>query len=236
MRHSPGAGVLGAMALLALVIAPPAAGQVFRCVVDGRVVYTDKPCAKGVEVPIEGAARSAAPVAAGVPDLQREANLGHVLVGMTARQVQSAWGTPIEKTVEQDAKASREEWSYERSGETVKVHFEAGVVGRISRTRATRRPLPDNVVPHQATVSELEDREREDKAGERRFLREGMSLDEVRGKLGPPSDRRFRATSWGTGDCWTYAPARRDPQTRTVVCFAVEDSRLVTIERILQRD
>jgi hypothetical protein len=96
-------------------------------------------------------------------------------------------------------------------------------------------PAPVAEATGSFTVSELEDRERRDKAAERRFARAGMSQEEVRGRLGPPSDRRVLATRFGIADCWTYQPAPRDAQTLTTLCFSVEDTRLVTVERTVQR-
>jgi hypothetical protein len=40
---------------------------------------------------------------------------------------------------------------------------------------------------------------------------------------------------FGIADCWTYLPTPRDAQTLTLLCFSVDDSRLVTLDRTVQR-
>jgi hypothetical protein len=98
-----------------------------------------------------------------------------------------------------------------------------------------RVPAAPQPPPTAATIAELEELERAERAGERRFIREGMTQDQIRATLGPPNDRRFGVTVWGIGECWIYLPTRLDLQTRTTLCFGVGDTRLVTIERTLQR-
>jgi len=90
-------------------------------------------------------------------------------------------------------------------------------------------------VSRASTVSEIEEDERAEKANERPSLREGMTQEEVRGKVGPPADRRVRVAWFGMADCWSYPPTSRDPQTRTDLCFSVTDTRLVSIDRTIQR-
>lgn len=227
----------GGCTLLAVAIAfatPDAAGQIFRCTVDGKTVYSDRPCGGTVKrVEIED---PSGPAAGADLDLRREVSMGRLAVGMTTAQVQQAWGKPAEIATERDGAGVQERWTYRKSGETTTVHFKAGQVSKLDKVRSLTPPA-DSVTtpPRVATQSELEEDERAEKANERRFLREGMTQEEVRGRLGPPLDRRVRTAWFGMADCWSYPPTPKDPQTRTDLCFSVTDTRLVLIERNIQR-
>jgi hypothetical protein len=227
-------GVMRFALAAGLALAPGALrAQIYRCNVDGRVVYTDKACAtKGAEVSVAPPVTSTTPgVAAPALSLQQSAGLGRVLVGMTPRQVELAWGAPHGRTSEQDSKSITERWSYAREGDDVRVQFEGGVVARITRTRSPPTPPPAPDPLQSLTVSEIEERERAAKAGERRFLREGMTQEDVRGRLGPPLERRIKQFGWGTAECWMWPPTPRDVQTRTTACFSAADQRLMSFER-----
>jgi hypothetical protein len=237
---SHGAGVrirslASGASLLAAFAFGDATSEIFRCTVDGRVVYSDHRCGDQstkviIEVPPPAKADAAR-------NLQEEANLGRVVVGMVPAQVEQAWGRPVEINTERDSTGTVERWIYKRTDETTAVHFQGGKVSKVTTAKSLAPPATA-VAPEATgsfTVSELEDRERRDRAGERRFARAGMTQEEVRGKLGPPSDRRVTTTRFGIADCWTYQPAPRDAQTVTTLCFSVDDARLVTIERSVQR-
>lgn len=221
--------------LLAAFASGDATSEIFRCTVDGRVVYSDHRCGdQSTKVIIEAPPPAKADAAR---NLQEEANLGRVVVGMVPAQVEQAWGRPVEINTERDSSGTVERWIYKRTDETTTVHFQGGKVSKVTTAKSLAPPATA-VAPEATgsfTVSELEDRERRDKAGERRFARAGMTQEEVRGKLGPPSDRRVTTTRFGIADCWTYQPAPRDAQTVTTLCFSVDDARLVTIERNVQR-
>ena len=133
---------------------------------------------------------------------------------------------------EKDAQCTHEQWTYTRSGETFTVRFDNGSVAKLTR-RKIDAPAPTAALT--LTISDMEETERVDKAAERRHLREGMTQEQIRGRLGTPNDRRVRVTRFGMADCWTYLPARQDSQTQTVLCFDVTDTRLVTIERTVHR-
>jgi hypothetical protein len=113
---------------------------------------------------------------------------------------------------------------------------EGGKVAKISRVRSLAPHAPVAApVTEQMTISEMEESERALKASERRFLQRGMTQEQVRGKIGRPSDRKVVATRFGLADCWTYPPAARDQQTLTMLCFSTTDTRLLTIDRDVQR-
>jgi outer membrane protein assembly factor BamE (lipoprotein component of BamABCDE complex) len=233
-RHRFGIRIaLGSLLIAVISLCDRASAEIYRCTVDGRVVYTDHPCgAQSTKIPIQPAppARSIEAV-----NLQDEANLGRIAVGMTAAQVEQAWGRPAEITSERDSGGSADHWTYNRAGEITKISFQNSKVFKIAKTQTLAQPAAAAEQTPSLTISELEDRERRDKAAERRFMRPGMTQEEVRGKLGPPSDRVVRATSFGVADCWSYEPAPRDAQTLTTVCFSVIDTRLVTIDRTIKR-
>jgi len=224
---------LGSLLIAGVSFCDRASAEVYRCTVDGRVIYTDHPCGvQSTKIPIESAP-PARPIEA--VNLQYEANLGRVAVGMTATQVEQAWGRPVEITTEQDGGGSAQHWTFNRAGEITKISFQNDKVSKIAKTQTLAQPATPAEQAPSLTLSELEDRERRDKAAERRFVRPGMTPEEVRGKLGPPSDRVVRATSFGVADCWSYEPAPRDAQTLTTLCFSVIDTRLVTIDRTIKR-
>jgi hypothetical protein len=232
-----GEGVVHVLAaVIVCLVSGTATAEIFRCIVDGRVTYSDRPCGSAAaKVQIESAA--VPPKAAEELTLQQEANLGHVVVGMTPQQVEQVWGRPAEIANEKDATGATDRWTYNRSGESTVVTFQAGKVAKIAKTHSLApppRPAADQAPD--VTISELEDREREQKAGERKWVRQGMTQEEVRGKLGPPWYRRVQSTLYtGPAECWTYPPALRDPQTRTILCFSLDDTRLMTIDRTIER-
>jgi len=216
----------------AIVVLPCiASADVFRCVIDGRVTYTDRPCL-GTTVPIANAV--AAPAISGPADhkLQVEASSGHVVVGMTMSQVRQAWGDTEDVMLETDVQGPHEQWNYSRNGRNFMLRFDDGKVARITERKA-EPPSATSGPP--LTISEMEEMERAEKAAERKFVREGMMQEEVRGRLGPPNERRIRPINWGTADCWAYHPSPKDQQTLTVLCFNILDTRLVGIERTVQR-
>ena len=219
------------LALPILFAASTASAEIFRCIVDGRVTYADHPCG-GKVTQLEIAPAPPVAVESAERKLEAEANAGRVLVGMSTRQVTQAWGKPADVVTEKDAQGTHEQWNYARSGESFAVRFDDGKVAKVTQRKLD---VPPPRVAQNLTVSELEENERAEKAAERRFLREGMTQEQVRGRLGPPSDRRVQTTRFGMAECWTYRPAQKDHQTQTALCFDLTDSRLVTIERTVQR-
>lgn len=217
-----------------IAVSGAAAAEVYRCTIDGRVVYSDHPCgSQSTKIEIEPAL---APKPNEAQRLQNEANLGRVVVGMTPAQTEQAWGRPREISSENDKTGSVERWSYDRTNSVAIVQFEGGKVAKISSVRSLPQPLVDApALTGPLTVSEMEARERAEKAPERRFAHAGMTQAEVRGKLGPPSDHQVRNTRMGVADCWTYDPVAGDPQTLTTLCFSVDYLRVMSVDRIVQR-
>jgi len=219
------------VALNSAVIAS-ASADVYRCMVDGRITYTDRPCSGATTVRIEAAPP---PPAEARANFQTEASMGRVVVGMPQTQVEQAWGKPKEVSTEKDDKGTTEHWTFVRGSEMHDVAIQDGRVKKIV-SRPYTKPEQQTAQPAaQLTLSELEERERSERAAERKFIRNGTKQEEIRGKLGPPIERRVRATTLGMADCWEYPPAPRDSQTRTTVCFSLDEARVISVDRTIER-
>jgi len=69
----------------ALLATAPRA-EIYRCIEDGKVVYADYPCGSGAAKVDVGPAPPA--TSTETQKLEQEASLGHVVIGMTPRQVE----------------------------------------------------------------------------------------------------------------------------------------------------
>src|SRR5271167_4992080 len=97
-----------------------AAADVYRCTENGKAVYSDKPCAGDtLKVPVPGAARSAVDPA--YANLQNEAGMGRIAIGMTPDQLEEAWGSPAEKKTNRDAHGTTQRWTYIRNGDATDI-------------------------------------------------------------------------------------------------------------------
>lgn len=221
--------IKAALAVAMTLVAPAATAQVYRCTEGGRTVYSDKPCTDptgSVTVPVPS--RATEPPG---PNLQLEANLGRVAVGMTPAQVETAWGKPRSINTRTDADGRTDQWVYRRDGGNAYVYFQQGRVSSIS-TNSTTTPEPDPStpsVPRSLTRTERESIEREDKAAERRHIAEGLASGTVRGRLGEPERRGYIDGL----EYWTYGPTGRDAQTRTTIWF--QDGRVRRVDRAIER-
>ena len=110
---------------LTLASANPAVAEVFRCTVDGKTVYSDKPCG-GTEtrLRIDKGQREER----FVQSLQHEANMGRVAVGQTHQQVVEAWGEPAARNIDMASAEGDEEWLYAQPAGRASVHFRRGMV------------------------------------------------------------------------------------------------------------
>jgi Domain of unknown function (DUF4124) len=192
-----------------------AAGQVYRCTEGGKTVYSDRPCPGGATVSIPAPSQSADP-ASGNP--QYESNMGRIVVGQTARQVELAWGRPKAKNVDTGSSGRTEQWVYERPTGTAYVYFREGVVSsfseRVDSSKASSIHAPAPVA-REPTRAELTAQDRADKAGERKVIRERASQSAVLQRIGEPDTKTFV----GLQECWYYTATRLDPQTNTRICF-----------------
>jgi len=207
--------------------ATTADAQVYRCDEGGRTVYSDKPCAdptRSVSVPI-------APRASEEPsvNLQREASLGRVAVGMTPTQVESAWGKPRSINTTTSTSGRTDQWVYRRSSGNAYVYFRGGLVSSVSTHSGGDDPPPAPAAPAFVSQADREAAERAEAAGERRHVTEGLPAATVRGRLGEPEQRGWS----GGAEWWTYGPTERDPQTRTTVWF--RGGQVSKIERKVER-
>ncbi len=72
--------------------------------------------------------------------------------------------------------------------------------------------------------------EREQKAAERKFIREGTSRADVRSRLGEPDAKHWQ----GDMEYWTYEPVSKDYQTLTVIRFALYGG-VFAVDRTIKR-
>lgn len=204
-------------ASLSFLCCATAGADVYRCTVDGRSVYSDRPCATGEtrQVPVAPGPSADASKAA---YLQREASLGRVAVGQTARQVELAWGRPTSVNVDTRPSGKTEQWVYRKGDSDAYVYIENGIVSSMSTHSRDGSAVPAIAAPRVPTQEEREAAERQEKAGERKFVTESQRLSPgaVRAKLGEPNHKSYN----GGAETWTYLPTNGDPQTITIVTFA----------------
>ncbi len=115
-------------------------------------------------------------------------------------------------------------------------------------TRIKRADTATETKKSTAKKSTSKPDERELKAGERRFIREGMTQAEVYARIGAPKTRakgecverftvskknQIKATKSDCESCWDYPPAPADPQTRTRVCF--RSDKVSSVHRLVER-
>lgn len=220
------------MAIVVAVVATEVPAQVYRCVEAGKTVYSDKPCAdpdRSVAVPI--VPRTPVPEGASSSNLQLEANLGRVGIGMNKTQVELAWGRPKDVNTSTTSAGTTEQWVYRRDGADRYVYFRGGLVSSISSRTSAATEQVDPMPPAEPAPSLEEQRaaERLMKAGERRLVREGASASQVESSLGMPEAR-----GWSGGlEWWAYSPTAKDHQTRTTIWF--DYGRVVKVERTIVR-
>ena len=215
-------------ALSAVLLATAADAEVYRCSEAGKSVYSDRPCQSGPSATIPVPSGSAQPDAI---NLQNEANMGRLAVGQTPVQVEMAWGRPKTKNVDSGSAGRAEQWVYERTDGAAYVYFRKGLLSsyseRLEGLKATNGALP---AATELSQIEIDNKERADKASERRFIRERTAAGDVRKRIGEPDAKVFR----GTQECWYYAATRLDPQTNTRICYDL-NSTVFDIERVVVR-
>lgn len=148
--------------MLGLVSAPALAQQVYRCPgPGGQTAFQQVPCAGGSVVNV--APGNVVEADRGAIAQARTSHLiatGRVGEGMTASQVQSAWGNPrtVNRTI--TGGVVTEQWVYRHGGETTRyVYLRDGVVDglqehqheRVYQPRAER--CPDELAIRNALVS-----------------------------------------------------------------------------------
>jgi hypothetical protein len=231
----------GLLACLGLIPAL-ASAEVYRCTDSGKTVYSDKPCGGDMT-------RVAPPTAPAPPskpppiNLQHEAGMGRIAVGMTPLQVEEAWGKPAETGSSEDAKGTLQRWTYIRDGEATDVFIRNGAVAKISDPHVIKRKsAAHEEEPAQTTASDIEaelrqneEQERLQKANERPFIRQGMTQADVQLRIGPPAAVKVVSTDLGTGTYWIYpATSTGDAQTRTVVRFDHYGGHVISVSRVIE--
>lgn len=215
------------LAIIAL-LAFPAVAQVHRCNIGGKTVYSDKPCddaGKMVSIPVPSRAANPADPDADPYTLQREAGLGRVAIGMTAAQVEQAWGAPRAVNSDLRADGRTDQWVYRRDGGDAYVYLKGGRVTSVSTHTNATAPPPAISMPAMApTQDQVDAQVRADKAAERKYVRPGWSKGRVLAGLGPPDRKQFVG-----GEAWIYLPTPNDRQTATTIMF--EYDRVFDVRR-----
>ena len=226
-------GVVRVFACLALVAAissiAPSEAEVFRCSEGGKTVYSDQPCGKSAKtIDVDD---SLPPQQALAARLQAAASLGRIVIGQSPAQVEQAWGTPRTRNVDVGSSGRTEQWVYERTSGTSYVYFLGGVVSSFNtRFESGNGSRPGPPVARASTKSELDAQERIEKAGDRKFIREGNSRATVRSRIGEPNAKHWQ----GDMEYWTYEPAPKDYQTLTVIRFSLYGG-VFAVDRTIKR-
>ena len=132
--------------VVALAASMPADAQVYKCTINGKSVYSDRPCATTETqetVKIHGAKPSSASTSSGLPDnfpslveraeFREAISKRRVMIGMEAAHVRMAWGAPTKINRSIYASGVHEQWVYHYSPlSTQYVHLRDGVVTSIT--------------------------------------------------------------------------------------------------------
>jgi len=139
-----------AFAVMALVLAMPAAAQVYKCVEkSGRTTYQQLPCpdaqkATRMDLPISnGSGQDGADNA----DWSGMAKRKEVNVGMPRAFVIQAYGTPQEMRPGRTEEKAAEVWRYRRSDLNVAVGFNKGLVAWTNGDIPDAPPAPADTEP-----------------------------------------------------------------------------------------
>lgn len=134
----------------AIIAAPIAQAEIYKCVVDDKTTFSQVPCASdavAVEpqyaVPPPGAALDQARINQQIQKLAHQHDLrqlrekqiaeGKVGIGMTPEEVTRSWGSPTKVNRSVYASGVKEQWVYRRSGSDAQyVYFQDGVVVAIN--------------------------------------------------------------------------------------------------------
>lgn len=222
-----------AIAFVALWSAAAAfAADVYRCETNGKVSYRDKPC--GSDASASVVRIEPPPPTSTAPDeiARAAANNGRVVAGQTAAQVEMVLGRPESRNIDSGTRGYTEQWVYRQGDDSTYVYFRDGKVSSVNEHRREdgRKPPGSSPISSVApTVAEIEQAERANKAGERRFVSKGAPSSDLLRRLGPPQSKDYV----NGGECWNYSPDVQDSQTRTRICFA--NGIVYDVERSIQR-
>ncbi|MDR0771468.1 MAG: DUF4124 domain-containing protein [Burkholderiales bacterium] len=210
-----------------------ASATIYKCpTASGKVEYSSKPCADGETVNIRPSATIMSQ-----ETMRDQPGGGQIHVGMTPSQVRSIWGAPRAVNATTDKSGLSEQWVYDRNGRTHYVYIRDDKVSSMSSheeigsgSRSTEPPSTAPAYKPTPTRREIEEQEREDKSGNRRFISQGMTQTRVRSDIGEPENKSYR-----TGiECWNYLPAHNDRQAHTSICFDGH-GKVLTVDRTIER-
>jgi hypothetical protein len=118
------------LAVASLALAPSAsATQVYRCVLDGLVTYTDRECGDRPQPMAMDSAPAGVVIVRSEPGAQPA---GPVAIGMSPREVRQRLGRPAGIGVRLEGAVLAEDWSYRRGEATLVVTFARGGVSRVT--------------------------------------------------------------------------------------------------------
>lgn len=168
--------------------------------------------------------------------------MGRVGVGMTATQVEEAWGKPAETHTDKDPQGkTTQRWTYIRQGDATDIYIRNGAVTKISEPRVLAPHSAAGDEPHRTTAAEVEkelwaneQRERLAKADERRFIGLGTAQADVQLRIGSPALTKVVNPLWGAGTYWVYPPTPSDPQTTTVIRFNRDGGLVISVNRLVE--
>jgi hypothetical protein len=216
--------------VLLMLFSITASATIYKCpTASGKIEYSSRPCADGEMLEIKRSAGLSSP-----ESMRMQPGGGQIEVGMTTDQVRAIWGEPESVTTRSGADGMEESWWYSKNDRRHLFLIKKGKVSSMSNhepfgSRSTSEPEAP-VYKREPTIREREEQEREEKAGSRRYISQGMSQTRVRSDLGEPENKSFRAGL----ECWNYSPAPKDRQARTSVCFD-RSGNVLTVDRTIER-
>ena len=116
----------------ACAMAHAEAGGVYRCVNDGEVEYTDRPCAQATVVQIDTSRAGVVLAQAQLADRAEPLAAAPVVAGMSPKVVYETLGRPRAMAMQLDGIMPIERWSYRVAEGTLVVTFRHGRVASVA--------------------------------------------------------------------------------------------------------
>ncbi|MDR2172937.1 MAG: hypothetical protein LBE32_01840 [Burkholderiales bacterium] len=153
---------------------------------------------------------------------------------MTTHQVHSIWGAPESITTNASADGTTESGWYTKHESHHLLTIRDDKVSPMSNhepfgSRTTSEPEA-TAYKREPIIRECEAQEREDKAKNRRYLRQSATREKVRSDPREPDNKNFQIGL----ECWNYSPESNDSQSRTTICFD-NSGNVHSIDRFVER-